>query len=437
MGAVLRRQPWPIVGRMDMPAPVAAVPQVANVVPSTQVSSEVKCSMFAGLVEASVSPQCCFSVNVVAHRGLQAYGMDAPCKSTWDCVDGMPTPDFERRAVQAVCSEPACVVSTKRAMQANWMTSRGASKLGGMCAPNVTIGAGSSSRPYPSGDALKALLKSSPCDSDCQIDCRLDKCTDAADEKAFCAKAENKEDKCYDTCCVIATAAEEKSEMACFPGQAQVHTKEGLIDMSELLTGDEVLVETAEGVLAFEPVLTFIHTVPAHKTDGYVALKYEGGVFRASENHLVYLCGANGKEEERFERRAGDVRVGDRLCGLKRETGFLASEVFAVEQRRGARGMFAPLTFSGKVVVDGALASNYALPAASGLIKHSVMHATLLPMRAYYSYGLDKHLAPVWAFACSFLGFETPCSSPKVRELHPFVSLLHQTLHLEKLATLL
>jgi len=419
-----------VLRRGRQPSEDAGMPVVSTPV------AEMPCEMFGGLLTASVSPTCCFSVNVVAQRGLEAFGLAKPCRDAWDCGNGtaktVPTAAFERKAVRQMCSEEQCMENTVTAMQANWMTARGASKLGAIC--EKTAG-GAASVPYPSGPALKALLHGNPCDTqECKDKCKVDSCSNKAAKDVFCAydgnAATNVNNKCYETCCVPSSGGR-MGGMACFPGQAQVHTANGLLDMSELRVGDEVLVETTDGRLEHAPVLSFLHTIPAYKAGSYVTLTHEHGILRASENHVIFLCGAKA----RTERRAGEIRIGDYLCAASAGSAHvLSSMVLKVEVREGASGMFAPLTSSGTVVVDGAVASNYATP-DSLPIKHSVMHATLFPLRLYYSYGLDTKLAPLWSTLCALLGWNTACSSEQF-ELHPYVSFFHEAAHLEKLATL-
>jgi len=410
-------------------------PSDVSVAPPQNKSVVVPCQMFGGLLSTSVSPQCCFSVNVVSQRGLAAFGLAKPCEATWDCKEGTATPTavFERSAVQKMCAEENCVEQTMIAMQANWMTAKAAVKLGGICQKNR---GGAASRPYPSGPALRAMLHGTPCDTaECELQCTEDKCSNQAATDSFCAfdgtTATNINNKCYESCCTSGSSSG-KGGMACFPGQAQVQTRDGLLDMSDLSIGHDILVESSEGLFDYAPVLSFLHTVPAHKAGNYVVLTHEYGTLRASENHVIFLCDG----EARTERRAGEISAGEHLCAVSIGiTQAVASRVMKVEDRAGARGMFAPLTASGTIVVDGAVASNYATP--NNLpIKHSVMHATLFPLRVYYAFRLDTKLAPIWSALCGLFGWNTACSQ-ETFELHPYVSFFHKTAHLEKLATLL
>jgi len=415
--------------QVDTPIP----PSEVSSAPPQNKSVVVPCQMFGGLLSTSVSPQCCFSVNVVSQRGLAAFGLAKPCEATWDCKEGTATPTamFERSAVQKMCAEENCVEQTMVAMQSNWMTAKAAAKLGGICKKNR---GGAASRPYPSGPALNAMLHETPGDtSEFDLQCNETKCSNEATINSFCGFDGSTTDvkhECYGYCCTSRRSTD--GALACFPGQAQVQTRDGLLDMSDLSIGHEILVESSEGLFEYAPVLSFLHTIPAHKAGKYVVLTHEYGTLRASENHVIFLCDG----EARTERRAGEISAGEHLCAASSGiTQTLASRVIKVEERAGARGMFAPLTASGTIVVDGAVASNYATP--NNLpIKHSVMHATLFPLRVYYALGLDTKLAPIWSALCGLSGWNTACSQ-ETFELHPYVSLFHETAHLEKLATLL
>jgi Hint module len=75
--------------------------------------------------------------------------------------------------------------------------------------------------------------------------------------------------------------------------------------------------------------------------------------------------------------RADTVAVGDLLTGSAGEPLVVTS----VSQGY-SRGLFAPFTFSGDIVVNGVLASNYvAFLGKSAIDHHSINHAYLAPIR--------------------------------------------------------
>eukprot|EP00928_Gymnodinium_smaydae_P039875 TRINITY_DN2714_c0_g4_i1.p1 TRINITY_DN2714_c0_g4~~TRINITY_DN2714_c0_g4_i1.p1 ORF type:complete len:453 (+),score=110.71 TRINITY_DN2714_c0_g4_i1:58-1359(+) len=159
---------------------------------------------------------------------------------------------------------------------------------------------------------------------------------------------------------------------ACFPGGsvAQVRGR-GEVAVEELRAGDEVLVRKASGALEHEPLLGFLHaTAGASK---YLTVTHAGGELQASANHLVFV-----KSGE--TRLVSELRAGDELL-VASEDATEASVVLGVRSDEGEEGMFAPLTWSGSIVVNGAVASAYATHSPSVHIPHGALHALFFPAR--------------------------------------------------------
>merc|ERR1712232_946817 len=62
--------------------------------------------------------------------------------------------------------------------------------------------------------------------------------------------------------------------------------------------------------------------------------------------------------------------------------------VLSIHSSEGDSGMYAPLTASGTIVVDGIVASNYATHSQATWIPHGAIHAAFLPVRIYHLLGL-------------------------------------------------
>eukprot|EP00747_Dinoflagellata_sp_TGD_P206740 gnl/TRDRNA2_/TRDRNA2_80413_c0_seq1.p1 gnl/TRDRNA2_/TRDRNA2_80413_c0~~gnl/TRDRNA2_/TRDRNA2_80413_c0_seq1.p1 ORF type:complete len:514 (-),score=69.93 gnl/TRDRNA2_/TRDRNA2_80413_c0_seq1:149-1690(-) len=417
------------------------------------------CRMFGGLVSASVSPTCCFSANIVAQRTLHDFGMAEKCKPAWDCdSDGfVPKPDFEQNALKQMCSEPSCVAATVNAMDGNWMTKQGSAQFASLCDDLLTG--------QPQGGVLelhrtnlKARLRANDekghwKDDECKK-CRA-KGKKALEEKGyfgkrskmygdlksstdkrFCAKAGGKEGQglnqdheCYEPCCLGPAAS-------CFPGQSQVMTRGGQMNLAEVELGEEILVELTPGQLEFAPLLSFLHRLPANPDQAYLEISLArpaGARFRASHTHLVFTCDLNQEHGVRLDKFVGDLQPGELLCGVDGQD-VVPTEVLHVEHRRGdAYGMLAPITATGTVVIDGVVASNYASPSRNILLKHSLAHKTLLPLRAYYMFAWDQIWGrPFSSLLCTLTGWRQACAENGDLELHPFVSLLTDALHLER-----
>jgi uncharacterized surface protein with fasciclin (FAS1) repeats len=153
---------------------------------------------------------------------------------------------------------------------------------------------------------------------------------------------------------------------ACFPSSAVVHLADGSeLPMAQLLAGHEVKTAADE----HSPVFLFTH----RQLDGlheFVRIESESGhALSLSANHYVY---ANGKLAA-----ADAVRVGDVLSTLDG-----ASRV----RRVGTvmeRGLVAPHTLHGDIVVNGVRASSY-----TRSVHPRVAHVLLAPVRAVVRAGL-------------------------------------------------
>jgi len=175
-------------------------------------------------------------------------------------------------------------------------------------------------------------------------------------------------------------------ESTCFPGDATVNVYgRGAIQMASLSIGDEVLVRSVEAKLEFEPVLGFLHKVPAstgvwHKG---LTIVHAHGTFRASENHVVFVVSEGGT---RGDMAVSALRPGDQLLvqsAVQKES-MVPSPIISVERESTAAGMYAPFTPSGALIVDGVAASNYGSPATRMRLPHGAAHAAFFALRVYH-----------------------------------------------------
>jgi len=170
---------------------------------------------------------------------------------------------------------------------------------------------------------------------------------------------------------------------ACFPGEAQVLVDGiGSTSMASLKRGDRVLVMGRDShELEYESVIGFLHSVHA-QTDSqlqYVTIKHTRGILRATSEHLVFIT-ADGS---RIAKRMMDVNLGDNVLFMEPSINKLvASEVMSVENDSTDTGLYAPLTASGTIIVDGAACSVYASP--DGMqVPHAAAHASMFLVRAF------------------------------------------------------
>jgi hedgehog protein len=154
--------------------------------------------------------------------------------------------------------------------------------------------------------------------------------------------------------------------------------------MSDLEIGDLVLTVDTEGNFQFSPIILFLDRDQEARRQFYVIETESGVTLTVTPSHLVYADingndvnsnDVNSNDVESFEALyASKVREGDYI--LVQQNGQLKpSRVVSIETKIFS-GVFAPLTSSGNLVVDGALASCYAI-----LENQFVSHAAFAPFR--------------------------------------------------------
>lgn len=172
---------------------------------------------------------------------------------------------------------------------------------------------------------------------------------------------------------------QQSSDDECFPANAIIFTQDGPKEMKSLRPGDSVLTLTNKGQKVFTEVITFLHYHPDH--DGsYIVLKSESGrSLTVSPNHLIYTtCAEDGEmKQDKLEIEAtyaGILKGGDKIIFVSQDK----IETVSIESVRHVRsyGLYAPLTRSGTIVVDGVLASCYA-----NFPNQRVAHTALAPLR--------------------------------------------------------
>lgn len=175
----------------------------------------------------------------------------------------------------------------------------------------------------------------------------------------------------------------------CFPGNAEVQVRgRGRVPMTNLQQDDQVLVEDASGRF-FEPVLGFLHTAPGTRGrhSGHLSVVHSCGNFRASQGHIVFVADHRGAKLDKF---VADLHVGDKLFASTDGVATLCT-VLGVRHDANDLGMYAPMTMTGTIIVDGVVASNYAT--SSVRLPHSCAHAFFSPVRMFHKLGLAR----VWS----------------------------------------
>ena len=174
----------------------------------------------------------------------------------------------------------------------------------------------------------------------------------------------------------------------CFKGTSTVMTQTGnRKSMSDLEVGDVILTVTSDGQFQFSPVILFLDRDVSKRRQFYVIETESGTTLTVTPSHLIYadileqdidISTNDINNEDSFQNfeavYASRVREGDYILLLKNGR-MVPSRVASIETKIFA-GVFAPLTASGNIVVDGALASCYAI-----LENQFVSHAAFAPFR--------------------------------------------------------
>jgi len=179
----------------------------------------------------------------------------------------------------------------------------------------------------------------------------------------------------------------------CFPADAPVETTSGVKSMSDLRVGDHVRSVDGAGKLTYDEVYFFGHADSTKSTE-YVDLKLSGNnaALQLSRKHFLPACPKHGvrcKWADHIHIYAQEVRKGDYIWVAADDQTRL-SEV--LERSVVAKnGLYNPYTLSGKIVVNGVVASahsNWVLddwtPSSMSQYLPAVYQLLFLPGRLLY-----------------------------------------------------
>nr|XP_046238750.1 indian hedgehog B protein-like isoform X2 [Scatophagus argus] len=203
------------------------------------------------------------------------------------------------------------------------------------------------------------------------------------------------ESKAHIHCSVKSDHSVAAKSGGCFPGEALVTLESGgQKSISDLRSGERVLASAGgdgSGELVYSEVLAFLDRDPVTWKLFYTLQTEAGARLSLTAAHLVFVSEGNCSEGAVPSRGAlrtvyasdaqpGQcVLVSEGKAGQKHSEGRL-SRITQVRVR-GSRGAFAPLTRQGTVVVDGVVASCYAV-----VQQHSLAHWAFLPLRLIHSW---------------------------------------------------
>lgn len=152
----------------------------------------------------------------------------------------------------------------------------------------------------------------------------------------------------------------------CFPADAQVETPTGPKKMSELRVGDAVRSVDGAGLMFFDKVYFFGHA-DASSSAQYVDLKFanEQASLQVSGRHFLPMCPERSipcEWAQHIHVYAEDVLAGDYIwtappAEASSSGGQIALRMVLESSVVSRDGLYNPYTLSGKVVVNGAVAS--------------------------------------------------------------------------------
>ena len=184
----------------------------------------------------------------------------------------------------------------------------------------------------------------------------------------------------------------EKESGGCYPASATFVDVAGRRrQMESLLLGEEVQVITNKGVTS-KPVITFIHRQPDlfQKFMQITTLRYKK-ILKITEDHLIFVE-KNGKEAAIPAR---DVKIGNMVYVKVGGQEMLQKDAVQGVTIVFERGVYAPVTLSGTILVNDVYTSCY-----FDVLSHVWFHRAMGAARAVY------HLSPKMAEWISSIGEE-------------------------------
>lgn len=175
---------------------------------------------------------------------------------------------------------------------------------------------------------------------------------------------------------------------ACFPAASRVKTfHKGEVRLADLHVGDIVETCAPEPAEARDDifktssswtcVVAWLHEDPRPAVP-YLRIIHTCGRICVSATHLVRVQQDRHVGSPRKWIPAQDISPGHRLFRSQGQS-CIVTEVQPDERQ----GMYAPLTESGTLLVDGILCSCYAPPPVCA-VSHAVCHVAMAPLRAFY-----------------------------------------------------
>ncbi|GFS68227.1 desert hedgehog protein B [Nephila pilipes] len=158
----------------------------------------------------------------------------------------------------------------------------------------------------------------------------------------------------------------------CFHGSSAVMTRDGYKKMKDLKVGDKVASNLeVSGVLAFSKVIAFLHQ-DDNMDVTFVRLEtVNGNILFLTLRHLIFIRGDKNPKAI----YAMFLKKGDLIYTSSVTDQIMLAEITNVSYLN-MKGVYAPLTESGTIIVDGIWVSCYA-----EVTSHDLVHALFFPVR--------------------------------------------------------
>ncbi|XP_039649669.1 indian hedgehog B protein-like [Perca fluviatilis] len=199
------------------------------------------------------------------------------------------------------------------------------------------------------------------------------------------------ESKAHIHCSVKSDHSVAAKSGGCFPGEALVTLASGAQkSIIDLRPGERVLASAGSdgsGELLYSKVLVFLDRAPATWTLFYTLHTEAGARLSLTAAHLIFVSQGNCSEGALPARGAlrtayaSGARLGQCVLVSQGEAGQGRLSRITRISTRASRGAFAPLTQQGTLVVDGVVASCYAV-----VDQHALAHWAFSPLRLIHSW---------------------------------------------------
>ncbi|CAL8082434.1 unnamed protein product [Orchesella dallaii] len=255
------------------------------------------------------------------------------------------------------------------------------------------------------------------------------------------------ESRAHIHCSVKSDSSQASRTGGCFSGNSTVETPSGPRKMEDIKPGDKILSLDSDGKEVFSDVLMFLDRNSTEVREFFVLTTESGATLTLTPSHLLYSIQPESVTpddeflltENRFLKPdeiskyfltkaeitfAKFVQIGDWIL-VKKPTQrafteqelqdsdssslYIAEKVISVEARVET-GVYAPLTSTGNVVVDGVLTSCYAL-----IDDQSLAHFAFAPVRLAHNF--QQAVTHMWKEFSRFISFSHVRASDKINNV--------------------